>query len=103
MSSLRITIGTIAVAALLFAWGVWRETAILAGPHVTVDWSTTAVSGSIAPEPMAREGTSRERLVDMYGNEVHRAIGDYRIDFRGDVYERHSPHTALPDLGPPST
>jgi hypothetical protein len=37
-------------------------------------------------------------LVDRYGNEVERAVGEYHIDYRGEVFERHSPQTALPKL-----
>lgn len=41
--------------------------------------------------------------LDRYGNEVEDAVGDYRLDRRGEMYELHSPDTALPQLGPPST
>jgi hypothetical protein len=48
---------------------------------------------------------SSERLgfvVDRYGNLIEKAIGDYRIDPRGDIFERHSPTTAVPRLPDPS-
>ena len=38
---------------------------------------------------------------DVYGNQIDDAVGDYRIDPRGDLYEQHSPDTALLTLGPP--
>lgn len=38
---------------------------------------------------------------DLYGNQIDEAVGDYRIDPRGDLYEQHSPDTALLKLGPP--
>ncbi len=41
--------------------------------------------------------------VDIYGNQVDQAVGDYRVDPRGDLYERHAPDTAVLELGPPST
>jgi hypothetical protein len=41
--------------------------------------------------------------IDLYGNEINDAVGDYRIDAGGVLYERHRPHLALPKLGPPST
>lgn len=47
------------------------------------------------PEPFA---TPR---IDIYGNEIHEAIGDYRVDRRGELYERHAPDTAVLRLGPP--
>jgi hypothetical protein len=40
---------------------------------------------------------------DIYGNEVHRALGAYRVDLRGDLYEEHSPDTAVLKLGSPSS
>jgi hypothetical protein len=39
--------------------------------------------------------------IDVFGNEVDEAVGDYRVDGRGDVYERHSPETEVPKLRPP--
>jgi hypothetical protein len=39
--------------------------------------------------------------IDVFGNEVDEAVCDYRVDVRGDVYERHSPETEVPKLRPP--
>jgi hypothetical protein len=36
------------------------------------------------------------------GNEVDDAVGDYRVDRRGEMYERHAPDTALLHLGAPT-
>jgi hypothetical protein len=41
--------------------------------------------------------------LDLYGNEIENAIGDYRIDIRGDIYERHSPDTEVTRLAAPSS
>jgi hypothetical protein len=43
-----------------------------------------------------------EPRVDVYGNEIEDAIGDYRIDPRGDVYESHSPDTEVSRLNAPT-
>ena len=40
---------------------------------------------------------------DIYGNRVERAVGGYRVDPRGDLYEEHNPDTAVLELGTPST
>jgi hypothetical protein len=40
--------------------------------------------------------------LDLYGNEVEDAVGDYRLDFDGEVYERHSPDTEVARLASPS-
>lgn len=45
---------------------------------------------------------SREPRIDLYGNPIDEAMGDYRLDGRGDLYERHAPDTALLKLAPPS-
>jgi len=39
--------------------------------------------------------------IDRFGNDVEAAIGDYRIDGRGDIYERHSPNTEIAHLSAP--
>jgi len=39
--------------------------------------------------------------VDVHGNEVDDAVGDYRIDVQGEIYERHSPQTEVSRLAPP--
>jgi hypothetical protein len=41
--------------------------------------------------------------VDIYGNEVERAVGGYRVDLDGDLYEEHHPDTAVLKLGPPTS
>jgi hypothetical protein len=40
---------------------------------------------------------------DIYGNTVERAVGGYRVDPRGDLYEEHNPDTAVLRLEPPSS
>ena len=40
---------------------------------------------------------------DRYGNRVDNAVTEYGVDDRGDLYERHSPNTALLKLRPPRT
>jgi hypothetical protein len=39
--------------------------------------------------------------VDLNGNEIDAAVSDYRVDPRGEMYERHAPDTALLHLGAP--
>ena len=41
--------------------------------------------------------------LDIYGNEVERAVGGYRADPLGELYEEHNPDTAILKLGPPSS
>jgi hypothetical protein len=42
-------------------------------------------------------------MIDAYGNEVTDAVATYKLDSSGDVYEEHSPQTAVPRLGSPKT
>jgi hypothetical protein len=42
-----------------------------------------------------------EPRVDLNGNEIDDAVSDYRVDGRGDMYERHAPDTALIHLSAP--
>jgi len=49
----------------------------------------------------AADGWAEPR-VDLNGNEVDAAVGDYRVDKRGEMYERHAPDTALLHLGAPT-
>jgi len=41
--------------------------------------------------------------LDIYGNQVERAVGGYRADPLGELYEEHNPDTAILKLGPPSS
>jgi hypothetical protein len=53
-------------------------------------------------EGSARNAPTEPRF-DLYGNEIEEAVGDYRIDVRGDIYERHSPETEVTRLTAPSS
>ena len=62
---------------------------------------TTAVT-DIAPRVLpTRDDDWAEPRVDLNGNEIDDAVGDYRIDPRGELYERHAPDTALLHLSAP--
>jgi hypothetical protein len=39
--------------------------------------------------------------VDLFGNQIDAAVNDYRVDPRGDLYERHAPDTEVLKLGSP--
>jgi len=71
-----------------------------------------ALSFMAARTPAVLDGdpvqTSEVRRVsspnlDIYGNEVERAVGGYRADPLGELYEEHNPDTAILKLGPPSS
>ena len=41
--------------------------------------------------------------VDLFGNNIDAAVNDYRVDPRGELYERHAPDTEVLRLGAPGT
>ncbi len=89
------------MTVLLVATGGWnavsrspdgpRGSVIRRGLDATVDLDALDAGAAAAPR------------IDLYGNEVETAIGDYRIDVRGDLYERHSPETEVTQLAAPSS
>lgn len=93
----RVIVGTLWVSILLLGRAIW-----------TVDPGTTATvsidvhreatfQGLVIEEP--REYAPAARL-DLYGNPVEPAIGDYRTDPHGDLYEWHAPDTEILKLDP---
>lgn len=85
MAALRVLIGL----TLLLAFLAGRDTTTVS----RADELTVEIDESIIGPPP----------VDIYGNQVDRAVGDYRVDPHGDLYERHAPDTAVLKLGPPSS
>ena len=37
---------------------------------------------------------------DVYGNDIQEAVGDYRVDPGGGIYESHAPNIEVTHLGP---
>ena len=93
----RVIIGTIWVSLLLIGRGMWTPDAPVnpwpaIGTHVEAP-----LHGASKDEHLVDAAAPR---LDLYGNPVEPAVGDYRTDRRGDLYERHDPDTALLRLGP---
>jgi hypothetical protein len=82
------------MAALRVLIGLACFLAFLAGRDTT----TGSPADELAHE--IHQPISQPR-VDIYGNRIDQAVGDYRVDPRGDLYERHAPDSALLKLGPP--
>jgi hypothetical protein len=100
MRSLHVAVGLMSLASMSAACGIWVNLEGTApAPYAHFRQTATSVPGAnVADEPRVRD-----RVVDKYGNQIERAVGDYRIDTRGWLYERHAPLTAVPKLTPPST
>ena len=88
-------------------------TAAFCGGRALYDLSA-AVSDGAASKPTAtmkflrvtaaevtREPDHRNPRLDMYGNPIDPAVGDYRVDWHGDMYEWHAPDTAVLKLPSP--
>jgi hypothetical protein len=81
--------------------------AVLASPIAATSAEITAqppaVVGEVNSAPQMEDEGPADPRVDLLGNEIEDAMADYRFDIGGGIYERHSPETAVPRLGSPST
>jgi hypothetical protein len=102
MILLRALIAAISLLVLLLGTNMWSKDA--AAQHIAVPQpmgdTTTVLDGVTRSEGVESQDWADSR-VDLNGNEIDNAVGDYRVDRRGDMYERHAPDTALPHLGAP--
>jgi hypothetical protein len=92
MTATRVTMGVLWLMMVLCGLLLWNGSAT-GPPPAGMRVYTTAIPQD-AREPA---GIGRR---DRYGNDVTEAIGDYRVDPRGDLYEWHNPDTAVLKLGP---
>ena len=108
MTPLRALLATLWLATLLGGSHLGAKYAesqpitAVTQPHV----DTTSFIDEIPADPMQGRGVADDSpasRVDLNGNEIDDAVGDYRVDLRGEMYERHAPDTALPHLGSPRT
>jgi hypothetical protein len=65
-------------------------------------YTTSVLSGIVLSNPVDPDDSTRTRL-DLNGNEIDDAVGDYRVDHGGDLYERHAPEEIVIHLGPPKS
>lgn len=90
INAVRLIVATIWITIVLVTRGIWTVTAVPMEYSGTLDGSSISNGAGLV--------TDQERpRVDLYGNEIEKAVVDYRIDVRGDLYERHAPQTALPE------
>ena len=79
---------------------VGTSSTVFDGQAVKVRQSGNSRAGSESYEQPA--GSARQIRVDVYGNQIDDAVGDYRVDWGGDMYERHAPETAVLKLPSPT-
>ena len=89
----RVWLALIAVAILFAAANTWTKQSAV--------WSTTSVIDNVRRTLPARDNDWADPRIDLNGNEIDDAVSDYRVDRRGEMYERHAPDTALLRLSAP--
>jgi hypothetical protein len=94
-----IVIAMAVVFALSHTW-VQRSVNRQIREVVVPTTDTTSVLDSGTPAPSRSDDWADPR-VDLNGNEIDDAVSDYRVDGRGEMYERHAPDTALLHLSAP--
>jgi hypothetical protein len=97
-------IGILWLCSLFAGSAVWCSglTSLIASSPAGITAQPIVVPSAVTRGPQV-ESSSLEPRVDLLGNEIEDAVADYRVDLGGDVYERHSPETAVPKLGSPSS
>jgi hypothetical protein len=75
----------------------------IAATSAEITAQSPAASGEVISAPNTEDEGPADPRVDLLGNEIEDAVADYRFDIGGGIYERHSPETAVPRLGSPST
>jgi len=102
----RVWVAVLGMTMLLAVSAVWtKQSATGHIPAVTIPTAhTTAVTDTVPralPTQPTHEDDWADPRVDLNGNEIDDAVSDYRVDGRGELYERHAPDTALLHLGAP--
>ena len=103
ITGVRVAIGMIWVISLLFGRGVWHSAWPISASSAAAVQDTTSISDGVKGESSSVGHDREQPELDLFGNEIERAIGDYRVDRRGGMYERHSSDTVVPRLGSPVT
>jgi len=98
----RLWAVVLAMAVLVAVAHLWTKPVQTRQLHTTPQLSaTTSVIDTKARELPTHDPEWTEPRIDLNGNEIDAAVGDYRIDRRGELYERHAPDTALLRLTAP--
>ena len=98
----RVIVGFLWLTILITVAGGWKAGG--SRHHVQMTPSSTApvLDDTTHSQGFGADAATEPRF-DLYGNQIEDAVGDYRIDPRGDIYERHSPGTEVTRLAAPSS
>lgn len=100
----RVSIVVVLLSVVAVVCQVWVLRSSGRAPHSIVlptHDGTTSVLDAGLPTSETRSDDWAEPLVDLNGNEIDEAVGDYRVDRAGELYERHAPDTAVLHLSDP--
>jgi hypothetical protein len=110
MSAVRGMIGLIAVISLFVgrAMGAAHPVAVAPAPLrvqepvVRPDVDLTDLIGLPSTDDRGAwsSGQPRHDVHDVYDNDIQEAVGDYRVDAGGGIYESHAPNIEVAHLGP---
>lgn len=103
MTAQRIWMAVIATTILFIALTAWSQHTVMPTRHVRmaeVPHTATVIDNPASTLPLHNEEADEPRF-DLNGNEVDDAVGDYRVDSQGQMYEGHAPDTALLHLSAP--
>ena len=99
----RLWFVLIVLTILFAAASIWTQQSTarqLEAIAVPSSRSTSVIDNVTRALPASQEELARLRP-DLNGNEIDDAVSDYRVDRRGEMYERHAPDTALLRLSAP--
>ena len=99
----RVIVGLLWLAIVVVVAGAWSAGALRAERQGQMSAPSAAPAPVKAPATQTRPSTrpvAAERL-DLYGNEIEEAVGDYRIDVDGALYEQHAPQVEVARLAAP--
>lgn len=105
MKAISAAIGVVWLCSAVVGQRMWADAVSLRIASNTAEITAQAPerSGGVIGAPPVELRDSTEPRVDVLGNEIENAVADYRIDRGGAVYERHSPDTAVPKQGSPTS
>ena len=99
--ALRWILAVVWIAAFLSGRALMDISAAVSdGAALQQKGATKFLPAASADTDWERDPSPGPRL-DVFGNPIDEAMGDYRIDGRGDIYERHAPDTAVLKLSAP--
>ena len=99
----RLWFALIVLTTLFAAASIWTQqsTARQLEAIAVPGSRSTSVIDSVTRALPAHNDDWADPRVDLNGNEIDDAVSDYRVDRRGEMYERHAPDTALLRLSAP--